>query len=166
MSFLKFFEISNEERMIIEHGQGKKIFFLNDTKWYKLQKINSCLSFSVVVCRCLSLCRKKKASLTILEKKHDCFKEATTTLKNGCKNVNLSNNDKMQCKFNQGLFFFVFLLNIVISFNRFIKFIIKFLWKKDAIRLAKCELATANLAFPMECDDFDHDVGKCIECVI
>ncbi|PKY47653.1 hypothetical protein RhiirA4_444965 [Rhizophagus irregularis] len=92
LSFLKFFEISNEERMIIEHGQ---------------------------------------ASLTILEKKHDCFKEATTTLKNGCKNVNLSNNDKMQY----------------------------------AIRLAKCELATANLAFPMECDDFDHDVGKCIESI-
>ncbi|CAB5392557.1 unnamed protein product [Rhizophagus irregularis] len=92
LSFLKFFEISNEERMIIEHGQ---------------------------------------ASLTILEKKHDCFKEATTTLKNGCKNVNLSNNDKMQY----------------------------------AIRLAKCELATANLAFPMECDDIDHDVGKCIESI-
>ncbi|RGB26234.1 hypothetical protein C1646_427698 [Rhizophagus diaphanus] len=92
LSFLKFFELSNEERMIIEHGQ---------------------------------------ASLTVLEKKHDCFKEATTTLKNGCKNVNLSNNDKMQY----------------------------------AIRLAKCELATANLAFPMECDDFDHDVGKCIESI-
>ncbi|CAG8618246.1 19137_t:CDS:10 [Rhizophagus irregularis] len=78
LSFLKFFEISNEERMIIEHGQ-----------------------------------------------------EATTTLKNGCKNVNLSNNDKIQY----------------------------------AIRLAKCELATANLAFPMECDDIDHDVGKCIESI-
>ncbi|GBB95890.1 hypothetical protein RclHR1_02640004 [Rhizophagus clarus] len=90
LSFLKFFEISNEERMIIEHGQ---------------------------------------AALTTLEKKQDCFKEATITLKNGCRNINLSNNDKMQY----------------------------------AIRLTKCELAIANLAFPMECDDFDQDIGKCIE---
>ncbi|EXX55175.1 hypothetical protein RirG_227710 [Rhizophagus irregularis DAOM 197198w] len=112
LSFLKFFEISNEERMIIEHGQV----------------VCRSLSLFVVVCRCR---KNKKASLTILEKKHDCFKEATTTLKNGCKNVNLSNNDKIQY----------------------------------AIRLAKCELATANLAFPMECDDIDHDVGKCIESI-
>ncbi|GES84636.1 nuclear fusion protein [Rhizophagus clarus] len=92
LSFLKFFEISNEERMIIEHGQ---------------------------------------AALTTLEKKQDCFKEATITLKNGCRNINLSNNDKMQY----------------------------------AIRLTKCELAIANLAFPMECDDFDQDIGKCIESI-
>ncbi|RIA86250.1 hypothetical protein C1645_878771 [Glomus cerebriforme] len=91
-NFFKSFEISSEEKMIIEHGQ---------------------------------------ASLAILEKKHDCFKEATMALKNGCKDIDLSNNDKMQY----------------------------------AVRLTKCELATANLAFPMECDGFDHNIGKCIESI-
>ena len=39
--------------------------------------------------------------MTILEKKHDCFKEAAMTLKNGCKNVNLSDNDKVKCKYKK-----------------------------------------------------------------
>lgn len=79
----------------------------NDINCKKLIVVCRSLSLFVVVCRCR---KNKKASLTILEKKHDCFKEATTTLKNGCKNVNLSNNDKIQCKFNQGLFFFFYLI--------------------------------------------------------
>ncbi|CAI2163320.1 4971_t:CDS:10 [Funneliformis geosporum] len=71
------------------------------------------------------------ALLTQFERKPDCFKEATTALKDGCKSLNLSDNDKIQY----------------------------------AVRLTKCKLAIANFAAPMECEDINYDVGRCVEAI-
>ena len=38
-------------------------------------------------------------------------------------------------------------------------------WIKDAVQLTKCKFAIANFAAPMECEDINHDVGRCVECV-
>ncbi|CAG8443154.1 10540_t:CDS:10, partial [Funneliformis caledonium] len=69
--------------------------------------------------------------LSQFERKPDCFKEATTALKDGCKSLNLSDNDKIQY----------------------------------AVRLTKCKLAIANFAAPMECEDINYDVGRCVEAI-
>ncbi|CAG8477483.1 1024_t:CDS:10 [Ambispora gerdemannii] len=72
-------KLSEEERMVIEHGFG-------------------------------SLAQYEK-------RKEDCFKSAARELKNGCKDIDLNEENKI----------------------------------KYAVRLTQCEIATANLAVPMEC---------------
>ncbi|KAG9287739.1 hypothetical protein G9A89_004142 [Geosiphon pyriformis] len=47
------------------------------------------------------------------------------------------------------------------SSERFKKWIVAFL---DAVRLTQCEIATANLDVPMECQA-EKDVGKCVEAL-
>ncbi|CAG8471461.1 39_t:CDS:10 [Diversispora eburnea] len=69
------------------------------------------------------------AMLSKFERKHDCFKDAALTLKNGCRNMNLDDDDKILY----------------------------------AVQLTKCEIATANLAVPMECDDIDKEIESCVE---
>ncbi|CAG8439938.1 11923_t:CDS:10 [Ambispora leptoticha] len=84
-------------------------------------------------------------SLAQYEKsKEDCFKSAARELKNGCKDIDLNEENKI----------------------------------KYAVRLTQCEIATANLAAPMECqinninsynykndkdNNYNNDIGKCVE---
>ncbi|CAG8447230.1 8340_t:CDS:10 [Acaulospora morrowiae] len=105
-----FLKLSNEERMIVEHGH---------------------------------------AALARFERKQDCFKEAASMLKNGCRNVNFDDNDKILC--NITIFNDPFFLTSYCSCRY---------QHSDAVRLTKCEIATANLAAPMECDEFDEDVKR------
>ncbi|RHZ79269.1 hypothetical protein Glove_150g71 [Diversispora epigaea] len=67
--------------------------------------------------------------LSQYERKPNCFKDAALTLKNGCRNINLDDNDKILY----------------------------------AVQLTKCEIATANLTMPTECDDIDKEIGSCAE---
>ncbi|CAG8607116.1 1700_t:CDS:10 [Cetraspora pellucida] len=70
------------------------------------------------------------ASLIQFERKQNCFKDAALTLRHGCRNIDISDNDKI----------------------------------KYAVRLTMCEIATANLVAPMECNDI-QDVGTCVEAL-
>ncbi|CAG8607328.1 24402_t:CDS:10 [Dentiscutata erythropus] len=71
------------------------------------------------------------AALAQFEKKQNCFKDAALTLRHGCRNIDISDNDKI----------------------------------KYAVRLTMCEIATANLVAPMECNDIVQDVGTCVEAL-
>ncbi|CAG8694817.1 37802_t:CDS:10 [Gigaspora margarita] len=71
------------------------------------------------------------AALVQFEKKQNCFKDAALTLRHGCRNIDISDKDKI----------------------------------RYAVLLTMCEIATANLVAPMECNDIVQDVGTCVEAL-